>query len=95
MIIEFQHFHGCPNSTPLLKRVKEAINRFPDKIEFVETVIDSHEKAVQIGFRGSPTVLIDGEDLEGMEMPDSPSLSCRLYTVGLPSVTAIVAAIRK
>lgn len=86
--IEIQHFHGCPNSPILIERVKEAIKEF-DNIQYNEIIIDSNEKAEQYKFRGSPTLLINGIDFEEREEPSSPTLSCRVYQNGLPSVEEI------
>ena len=61
--IEIQHFIGCPNSPILIERVKVALKALPN-IDYQETLVDSNEKAQEIKFRGSPTLLINGEDFE-------------------------------
>ena len=86
--IELQHFIGCPNSPILIRRVKEAIKSF-DNIEYKEIIVDSNEKAKEIKFRGSPTLLIDRKDFEDQPEPDNPALSCRYYPNGLPSAQEI------
>ena len=88
--IEVQHFHGCPNSEKMIQRVKEAISRSEVEIEFKEVLIDTPEKAELHKFRGSPTVLVNGVDLEGMPEPDSGTLACRYYKNGIPSVETII-----
>ena len=87
--IEIQHFRGCPNSPEMIHRVKEAIKGSEEKIEYNEVLVESNELAEEIKFRGSPTVLIDGEDFEGREEPESASLNCRVYENGLPSTDEI------
>ena len=87
--IEIQHFHGCPNSEEMIKRVKEAILGFEDILEYNELLVETNELAERIKFRGSPTVLINGEDIEGREEPESASLNCRVYEKGLPEVEEI------
>lgn len=67
-----------------MNNLKEAIKGIEDNIEFIEQIIDSEELARKHKFRGSPTILINGEDLESLPPPDNPSLSCRLYADGLP-----------
>lgn len=86
--IVIQHFIGCPNSPILIKRVKEAIKGF-DFIEYRELIIDSNEKAEELKFRGSPTLLINGKDFENLPEPESPALACRYYPNGLPTVDQI------
>ena len=87
--IEIQHFRGCPNSPEMIHRVKEAIKGSEEQIEYNEVLVESNELAEEIKFRGSPTVLINGEDIEGREEPESASLNCRVYENGLPSVEEI------
>ncbi len=87
--IEIQHFRGCPNSPEMIHRVKEAIKGSEEKIEYNEVLVESNELAEKLKFRGSPTVLINGEDIEGGNAPESASLNCRVYENGLPSVEEI------
>ncbi len=53
------------------------------------------ELAEKIKFRGSPTLLINGEDFEGREEPKSASLNCRYYQNGLPNVEDIKVKIQR
>ena len=87
--IEIQYFRGCPNSSEMIHRVKEAIKDSEEKIEYNEDLVESNELAEKLKFRGSPTVLINGEDFEGREEPKSASLNCRVYENGLPEVEEI------
>jgi len=93
--IEFQHFEGCPNGPKLLKNLKDAMIGYEDKIDFSEQIIDSPELAKKFNFRGSPTLLIDGKDMDGMETPENPSLACRFYPNGLPTADSIRLKIQK
>lgn len=93
--LQIQHFHGCPNSAEMINRVKEAINGIEDKIEYQEILIETNELAEKVKFRGSPTVLINGEDFEGREEPKAASLNCRIYQNGLPSVEDIKLKIQR
>lgn len=86
--IEIQHFEGCPNSPVLIERVKRAINGITG-IEYTEVIVDSNDKAVEIGFRCSPTLLINGKDIEDQPEPGKPALACRYYPKGLPGINMI------
>jgi len=86
--IELQHFSGCPNAPELIKRVKEAIKDLYN-IEYNEVIVGSNEKAFQMKFRGSPTLLINGEDFENHPEPEIAALACRYYSEGLPTVEKI------
>lgn len=87
--IDIQYFRGCPNSEEMIKRVNEAILGFEEIVEYNEILVEKNELANKIKFRGSPTVLINGEDIEGREEPESASLNCRVYEKGLPEVEDI------
>jgi len=87
--IEVQHFEGCPNSAEMIARVRTAIEEFNEHIEYKEILVETPEQARQIKFRGSPTVLINGSDLENMPEPTEANLACRYYKKGLPSISQI------
>jgi len=87
--VQVQHFVGCPNSGEMIKRVKEAINQLQFEIEYEEILVDTPELARQLNFRGSPTVLVNGNDLENLPEPQEANLACRYYRNGLPTVEGI------
>jgi len=74
----------------MIKRVKEAIIKINNKIDYTEVLVDTPEKAAQYKFRGSPTVLINGIDLEGLPEPVSGNLACRYYKNGIPAIETII-----
>ena len=81
--IEVQYFNGCPHAPPAMELVKRYVQEHPET-ESVFTMVQDNVHAAEIGFRGSPTILIDGEDLFGQSIPENPHLSCRFYPEGLP-----------
>jgi len=83
--IDVQYFEGCPNSETVLQMVKEFISESEMKIDIEEVLVESQEDAEKYKFRGSPTILINGNDLEGLPESKTPSLSCRYYQNGLPT----------
>ena len=95
ILLQIQHFNGCPNSAEMINRIKEAVNGIADEIEYQEVLIETNELAENVKFRGSPTLLIDGEDFERREEPRAASLNCRYYQNGLPSVEDINVKIRR
>ena len=95
ILLQIQHFHGCPNSPEMIRRVKEAISGIEDKVDYQEILIETNELAEKIKFRGSPTLLINEEDFEGREEPKAASLNCRYYQNGLPSVEDIKVKIQR
>lgn len=76
--VVFQYFSGCPNWKTTHQRLEEAIADRSMSIEM--QLVESPEEAAAVGFRGSPTVLIDGVD--PFADPDTPAggaLACRVY----------------
>ena len=51
--------------------------------------MEDEATAKQVGFCGSPTLLINGEDIKGVPVPAEPSLTCRLYIGGVPGADVI------
>lgn len=69
----------CANAATTRARLEAAATRLTPGavVEVVE--ISSAEEAVARGFPGSPTVRVDGRDLEGDDAPAASGLACRTY----------------
>ena len=93
--VELQYFNVCPDSGELLKRVRSAVEavRFP--VEFLETLVETPEAAINTRFRGSPTLLINGEDYTGLPEPKNAYLACRIYEDGIPSTAQIISRLQE
>jgi hypothetical protein len=87
--LEFQYFEGCPNHEKMFVNLKEALKGLEDKIELNKVLVEDEVTAKRVNFRGSPTLLIDGEDIEGIPSPKEPSLACRFYVRGIPTADEI------
>ncbi len=88
--IEFQYFEGCPHYKNLEKNLDSAIALFEDKIIVNKIEINTIEMAKDKKFRGSPTIVINGEDFENMELPKEIGLTCRYYSNGIPTKEEII-----
>lgn len=78
MDITLQYFDDCPN----WKITDRHLHTLDDKQAFDFTLhyqlINTPQAAAEHGFRGSPSLLIDGHD--PFATPDAPiGLSCRVY----------------
>ena len=86
MRIEVLYVPGCPNFQPVVERIEKVLvsESLRADIEGVPVNNDAEAKALQ--FHGSPTIRINGNDVEFIETK-SPSLACRLYPnrSGVPS----------
>jgi hypothetical protein len=80
MKIEVLYFDGCPNHEQLLPRLRELLARaeVSSAVELVKVPDDN--AAQRARFLGSPTLRIDGRDVEpGAELRTDLGLKCRLY----------------
>lgn len=101
MKIEILYFDGCPGHERLVPRLREllAAERVEDPVIFLR--VESVEDADQQRFLGSPTLRIDGVDVDPTADGRTDfGLKCRLYrTEGrqetLPAEEWILAAIER
>jgi hypothetical protein len=83
--LELQYFEECPNHMKMSNNINEATKSLEDKIEIINVLVEDEETAKKVSFRGSPTLLINGEDIEGIPAPEEAALACRFYANGIPS----------
>lgn len=89
MEIELRYFDDCPNWQRTRLLVGQLVEELGIEATIATRLIDTHEKAIELDFRGSPTLIIDGED--PFAFPQAPSgLACRIYRTedglaGMPS----------
>ncbi len=101
MKIELLYFKGCPSWRQAEDNLKAALTelRLSGSIERVR--VESKEEAVRRRFPGSPTIRIDGKDIEaGADEGNAFSLACRIYLEGdkfrgWPSVRRIREVLQK
>lgn len=98
MKIRFLYFEGCPNKEPALNLLKQVLQEegLCEEIEVLE--IKSEEDARKYNFLGSPTIQINGLDIEKERRNDSPVFGCRVYKTkngysGIPQKEMIIKAL--
>ena len=92
--IKIQYFDGCSHAAEAIGLVKRYRQGHPETIvAFIEVTDDAY--AAKIGFRGSPTIQINGQDLFDQPVPENPYMSCRFYPQGLPSYEVFVKKINE
>jgi hypothetical protein len=101
MRIELLYFDGCPSYEELLPRLRELVTKVRPDAEVELRRIETSEEAEHERFLGSPTVRVDGADID----PDAArrtdfGLECRLYrsegaVSGTPPDAWIEAALRQ
>lgn len=81
MKIQVLYFDGCRNHVQLLPRLRELLLERADVASSVELVrVPDDDAAQRTRFLGSPTLRIDGRDVEpGAELRSDFGMKCRLY----------------
>lgn len=55
---------GCSSARPVVEAISKVASELMAPIEITETIIDSQEDAEKRRFPGSPTVLVEGVDID-------------------------------
>lgn len=81
--VELLFFDGCPNADALEPHLRALLQRRCPGSELELRNVATHEEARRVGFLGSPTVRVDGRDVEPRsDARDDFGLKCRLYRDG-------------
>ncbi len=75
--IEILYTPGCRGFPKALKTVREAVGELGVEAEIIPVEVRSEEDALKLRFPGSPTVRVNGEDIEPALA--GGGLRCRLY----------------
>jgi hypothetical protein len=77
--IELLYFTSCPSYKKALANLRDALRETHSKAVVKLVNVESEAKAQRVGFQGSPSIRINGKDLEGRD--EGYSFSCRLYSL--------------
>ncbi|MDQ3678919.1 MAG: hypothetical protein M3401_19325 [Actinomycetota bacterium] len=98
MKLEVLYFDGCPSHAQLLPTLRKLA--IAHAAELVQSRVETPEHAQQARFLGSPSVRVDGRDVEpGAHTRTDYGIKCRLYRSpsgqsGLPPTAWIEQALR-
>ena len=101
MRVEIFYFSGCPNYVPAVDRVREVLEQEGVAAEMIEVEINDAGTAQTVGFLGSPSIRIDGQDVEHAARASLGfGLMCRTYIdggqpAGVPPRELLRAAVRE
>jgi hypothetical protein len=78
--IEIVYFDGCPNHERLLEHLPRLLEREGIAAEITLHKVRDHEHAQNERFLGSPTIRVDGRDIDpGAAERTDYGLKCRIY----------------
>lgn len=94
--IEILYFEGCPNHKPAVDLAREVVRNLGLDAEIREVEVMGPEDAAKLRFLGSPSIRIDGVDVEPSARSRTDfGFACRTYDgEGLPRREMLVAALR-
>ena len=80
MKVELLYFDGCPSYERLLPRLRELVAEVDPSVEVELRRVETIEEAERERFLGSPTVRVDGRDVDpGADQRGDFGMKCRLY----------------
>jgi hypothetical protein len=78
--VELLWWEGCPSHPEALAGLRSAMAELgldPQAVDVRE--VRSDAEATAQGFPGSPTIRVDGQDVQPPDPPEPPALTCRVY----------------
>ena len=96
MLIEVLFVPGCPNHEPAVETLRQVLSSEAINAPIQEITVTDEATARSLKFPGSPTVRINGRDVESTQA-QSYGLACRLYSggSGVPSLEALQRAVAR
>ena len=79
MDIEFLYWEGCPSYPEARQLLGEVLADCGVDVEIEVREVTSQDEAEALGFPGSPTIRVDGRDVDPVGASARPALMCRIY----------------
>ena len=96
VIIQVLVLEGCPHAESALEMAGAVAERFAGAVLLDRVVVSTEAQAAEIGFVGSPSVRVNGEDIEGRAALQG-AMCYRIYegSAGVPPKWMVEAAVLK
>ena len=78
-MIELLFWQGCPSHPEAKALLEQVLTELGRDDQIVMTEVRSDAEAERLHFPGSPTIRVDGRDIDAMGASGRPSLTCRIY----------------
>jgi hypothetical protein len=78
-VIELLYWQGCPSHPEAKALLEQVLAELGRDDQIVMTEVRSDEEAERLHFPGSPTIRVDGRDIDARGANGRPSLTCRIY----------------
>jgi len=77
--IDFLFWRECPSHPEARELLGEVLEKRGVEADVVEREVLTDEEAEELAFPGSPTIRVDGRDVDPDGARARPSLTCRIY----------------
>ena len=81
MKIEFFYYQDCPSYKEALNRLRKALACEKIQEDIQVTEVNDEQHAIDLNFIGSPTIRINGLDMEQPQPGPPYRCTCRVYTL--------------
>lgn len=79
MQVTFLYFEGCPSHAAALERLRQVLAEEGVQAEIEVIKVETDEQAQRLRFAGSPTILVNGQDIDPTPSGAYPALTCRAF----------------
>jgi hypothetical protein len=87
--VEFLYWAGCPSYPEARELLEEALQARGVDVAVDVREVRTQEEARELAFPGSPTIRVDGRDVDLAGAEEPPSLSCRIYRLANGRVSPV------
>jgi hypothetical protein len=77
--VDFLYWSGCPSHPEARELLGDVLATRGIDAEVVEHEVLTEEEARELSFPGSPTIRVDGRDVDPGGAGARPALTCRIY----------------
>jgi hypothetical protein len=77
--VELLYWEGCPSHPEALELLRDAIAARGLDLDVELREVRTDEEAEALAFPGSPTIRVDGRDVDPAGAAAPPALTCRIY----------------
>lgn len=79
MQIDFYYYEDCPSHDAALVRLRGVLARLGMDAQIIVTQVETEEEAERYQFIGSPTIRVNGQDIDPPPADTPYALDCRVY----------------
>ncbi|HEX7255603.1 MAG TPA: hypothetical protein VF236_06715 [Gaiellaceae bacterium] len=79
MTVELLYWEGCPSHPEARELLEDVLRQRGLDVQIRMRHVATRQEAAELRFPGSPTIRIDGRDVDPAGADESPALTCRIY----------------